>query len=1204
MTITPRSLNRACTGIIALVFIAAAGAQISPINVKLVPQTGGGPRSPFVALSRSGTLAATSDGHSQICLWRTSDGTLIWRIELSGWLRHLEFAPDASRLLVVVETLGSLRADGSLVDKPHMQASVLNTADSLEREKIEGPSAGTNWVHFGHTGSTLIVGMGDSVPLVFEPDGSRKAKIAPYPESWDAVSLSPNDKTMAYNVNLTEVALFDRSTKQETKLPSFPESISAIQFSPDGKMLVVGDASGTITFWDARRAALLRTRQIKGGQCSKMLPFCHAIQQITFSPSGDSVITATIEGNARRWSTNAGDLLTNCDTPNWSRLSLDLSAPRISDIFFDSAGRYFFIQTIEKTLIWNTASNSRSNPFEKQLVALSGSDGHDLDRTLGDGLPSSLAVSVADKKMITDADVGEANGLFIWNDWNHAPTLDLHTRVSSLYGLLMDSNSQLLATTNFETINLWDLKKGAIVSTVRGPKVRPVAFSPAGDKLLIRSGGLKVWNLDSDLISPIPHSSGIGIFSKDGNSIYTIFRGSVENWSLDGLTRAPVANIGKIPVGASLWMAGPYLGVQETHKVLIVDKDTGAVKIYGNDESKGDNALLSIDGSYILVFPRSFRMESSVRLLNSATGAEVDHWPATLPGAETILGFTDDGHRKLAMGQVNGIVIRDLESGTEHLIQTAGANLPDIAGYLVQCSCIVSSDSEDGVRLIDVNTGTLKANLFATARPTDPSSSLDDNVPVKLMRGNRSLVVEPNGRFDTNDFDTNSLEWVISNDPLNPTPVESFLRDFYFPRLLPRIVDGSLPPPAEIVKRNRLRPSVIIESVKPLGPGTDKVQVSLAATEETMGGLRSGIYDLRLYRDGRLVHDDPERDAPPEVGDAEAILREWRTRKQLSGSTPAVIQKTYIIELPRTAAKTSTIFTAYAFNADRVKGDTVRFSLPAVPSLPQNLPRIAYVVGIGVADNKNAKLKLLYPVQDVRLLAQELVPRLEASGRFDKVQLVSLVSVQDPFDGKPTDVLPSKNNIAAVFDLLAGRNSPAVEDAPETIRRTVGRATPNDTVIVLYSGHGEKDKSDIFRMFPYDSDNSERPMSLISSFDVADWMRDVDVGEAIILLDACHSGAATGVDFRPGPMGDAGLGQLAYDKGMRILVATQPNGIEVGLGAKQDGILTDRLMNLGLRENQAGVGPKFDWYAWLRFGAKRTGQIDPQLFDFSPENAN
>jgi len=44
--------------------------------------------------------------------------------------------------------------------------------------------------------------------------------------------------------------------------------------------------------------------------------------------------------------------------------------------------------------------------------------------------------------------------------------------------------------------------------------------------------------------------------------------------------------------------------------------------------------------------------------------------------------------------------------------------------------------------------------------------------------------------------------------------------------------------------------------------------------------------------------------------------------------------------------------------------------------------------------------------------------------------------------------------------------------------------------------------------------------------------------------------------FKPGPMGDRGLGQLAYDKGMRILAATQADDVALESGSLGQGLLT------------------------------------------------
>src|SRR6266850_4028036 len=80
----------------------------------------------------------------------------------------------------------------------------------------------------------------------------------------------------------------------------------------------------------------------------------------------------------------------------------------------------------------------------------------------------------------------------------------------------------------------------------------------------------------------------------------------------------------------------------------------------------------------------------------------------------------------------------------------------------------------------------------------------------------------------------------------------------------------------------------------------------------------------------------------------------------------------------------------------------------------------------------------------------------------------------------------------------------------------------------------------------------------ISSDELSLWLRDVDAGEMVMIVDACHAASAVeGKDFKPGPMGSRGLGQLAFDKGMKILTATQAANaaIETG-GSIGHGLLT------------------------------------------------
>ncbi|HEX8560500.1 MAG TPA: hypothetical protein VF668_20565, partial [Pyrinomonadaceae bacterium] len=53
------------------------------------------------------------------------------------------------------------------------------------------------------------------------------------------------------------------------------------------------------------------------------------------------------------------------------------------------------------------------------------------------------------------------------------------------------------------------------------------------------------------------------------------------------------------------------------------------------------------------------------------------------------------------------------------------------------------------------------------------------------------VVVDPEGRFDASDLDEiQGVHWLAPDDPLKPLPLEIFMRDYYEPRLLARIIAG------------------------------------------------------------------------------------------------------------------------------------------------------------------------------------------------------------------------------------------------------------------------------------------------------------------------------------------------------------------------------------------------------------------------------
>ncbi len=95
-----------------------------------------------------------------------------------------------------------------------------------------------------------------------------------------------------------------------------------------------------------------------------------------------------------------------------------------------------------------------------------------------------------------------------------------------------------------------------------------------------------------------------------------------------------------------------------------------------------------------------------------------------------------------------------------------------------------------------------------------------------------------------------------------------------------------------------------------------------------------------------------------------------------------------------------------------------------------------------------------------------------------------------------------------------------------------------------------------------------------------------------MIVDACHSTAAIeGRDFKPGPMGSRGLGQLSYDKGMRILTATQADNVALENKSIAQGLLSYSLTRDGLESKHADFKPqdkKITLREWLEYGEDRS----------------
>ncbi len=434
--------------------------------------------------------------------------------------------------------------------------------------------------------------------------------------------------------------------------------------------------------------------------------------------------------------------------------------------------------------------------------------------------------------------------------------------------------------------------------------------------------------------------------------------------------------------------------------------------------------------------------------------------------------------------------------------------------------------------------------------------------------GEYFIVHDPSGRYDSNlPPDFAPFRWLVADAPFQSLAPQTFMRELYTPDLLTRLLEcvpgnscaTALPRALDIGALNRTLPEISSISVSAgSAPGTVDVNVLVRQGVNSLPSgayfrAQSGMHNLRLFRDGVLVAEAGAADPGLDPADKAA----WREASRLAPNQPDGAHAAIFrgIRLPTGPRDGPIQFSAYAFNEDRVRGEQKETTIePSVlvelartgASLP---PRRLFLLSIGVDAYPGGLFRpLRYAVADARAM----------EGMFRGAFI-------NPKEDRPLELVEIR--IEGTAEQPATRAE--IAEAFAKLRS----ATPDDMVVVSFSGHGYTDAKGRFSLVPSDvRSDGDRPAreSMIGADDLARWLMPVDAGAIHLVIDACHSAASVqSGGFKPGPMGDPGLGQLAYDKGIRILSASAPDQFAMEDTALGHGLLTYALVVEGARERKA-----------------------------------